>query len=88
MLVSVPCSGRKGHERVYNDSCSRVHEDGGGLVRKHPVIIDKYVNGIEAEVDGICDCEDVLIPGIFQHIERAVHCDSIADIRPTRFPGK
>jgi carbamoyl-phosphate synthase large subunit len=45
-----------------------------------PVLIDKYLPGIEAEVDAICDGEDVLIPGIMEHIERAgVHSgDSIA----------
>jgi carbamoyl-phosphate synthase large subunit len=45
-----------------------------------PILIDKYLEGIEAEVDGICDGEDTLIPGIMEHIERAgVHSgDSLA----------
>ncbi|MSQ15288.1 MAG: carbamoyl-phosphate synthase large subunit [Dehalococcoidia bacterium] len=45
-----------------------------------PVLIDKYMEGKEVEVDAICDGEDVLIPGIMEHIERAgVHSgDSIA----------
>ncbi len=45
-----------------------------------PVLIDKYLEGIEAEVDGICDGEETLIPGIMQHVERAgVHSgDSVA----------
>ena len=38
---------------------------------KIPVQIDKYMMGIEAEVDAICDGEDYLIPGIMEHIERA-----------------
>ncbi len=44
------------------------------------VLIDKYVMGTEIEVDAICDGEDILIPGIMEHIERAgVHSgDSIA----------
>ena len=44
------------------------------------MLIDKYLMGIELEVDAICDGEDVLIPGIMEHIERAgVHSgDSIA----------
>ncbi len=44
------------------------------------VLIDKYVMGTEVEVDAICDGEDILIPGIMEHIERAgVHSgDSIA----------
>ncbi|HIE16723.1 MAG TPA: carbamoyl-phosphate synthase large subunit, partial [Dehalococcoidia bacterium] len=47
---------------------------------KHPTLIDKYFEGREVEVDAVCDGEDVLIPGIMEHIERAgVHSgDSIA----------
>ncbi|MFC1969254.1 carbamoyl-phosphate synthase large subunit [Chloroflexota bacterium] len=46
----------------------------------HPVLIDKYLEGKEAEVDAICDGETVLIPGVMEHIERAgVHSgDSMA----------
>ena len=46
----------------------------------HPFLIDKYLGGKEVEVDAICDGEEVLIPGIMQHIERAgVHSgDSMA----------
>ena len=47
---------------------------------QHPTLIDKYFEGKEVEVDAVCDGEDVLIPGIMEHIERAgVHSgDSIA----------
>ncbi|HEX5417174.1 MAG TPA: carbamoyl-phosphate synthase large subunit [Chloroflexota bacterium] len=47
---------------------------------KKPILVDKYLVGREVEVDAICDGEDVLIPGIMEHIERAgVHSgDSIA----------
>jgi len=50
------------------------------LNTRHPVLIDKYLEGKEVEVDAICDGERVLIPGIMEHIERAgVHSgDSIA----------
>jgi len=50
------------------------------LDTKHPVLIDKYLEGKEAEVDAIGDGETVLIPGIMEHIERAgVHSgDSMA----------
>ncbi len=46
----------------------------------HPVLIDKYLEGKEVEVDAVCDGESVLIPGIMEHIERAgVHSgDSMA----------
>jgi carbamoyl-phosphate synthase large subunit len=45
-----------------------------------PVLIDKYLKGIEIEVDAICDARDILIPGIMEHIERTgIHSgDSIA----------
>jgi carbamoyl-phosphate synthase large subunit len=47
---------------------------------KHPILIDKYFEGEEVEVDAVSDGDDVLIPGIMEHIERAgVHSgDSIA----------
>ncbi len=46
----------------------------------NPVLIDKYLSGREIEVDAICDGEDILIPGIMEHVERTgVHSgDSIA----------
>ncbi len=45
-----------------------------------PILIDKYLMGTEVEVDAVCDGEDILIPGIMEHVERAgVHSgDSIA----------
>ncbi|SMC87662.1 carbamoyl-phosphate synthase large subunit [Papillibacter cinnamivorans] len=55
-----------------------------GIILAHeienPILIDKYLMGVELEVDAICDGEDVLIPGIMEHIERAgIHSgDSIA----------
>ena len=47
---------------------------------ENPVLIDKYMMGTELEVDAICDGDDILIPGIMEHVERAgVHSgDSIA----------
>ncbi|MGX4686040.1 carbamoyl-phosphate synthase large subunit [Vagococcus sp. JNUCC 83] len=51
---------------------------------EHPILIDRYVVGVECEVDAICDGQDVLIPGIMEHIERAgVHSgDSMAVYPP------
>jgi carbamoyl-phosphate synthase large subunit len=51
---------------------------------RHPILVDKYVLGTELEVDAICDGEEVLIPGIMEHIERAgVHSgDSMAVCPP------
>ena len=54
---------------------------------EHPVLIDRYLIGKEIEVDAICDGENVLIPGIMEHIERAgVHSgDSIAVYPPQSY---
>ncbi|KXZ39134.1 carbamoyl-phosphate synthase large subunit [Alkalithermobacter thermoalcaliphilus JW-YL-7 = DSM 7308] len=48
--------------------------------KDHPILIDKYIKGIEIEVDAICDADDILIPGIMEHVERTgVHSgDSIS----------
>ncbi|HAZ38469.1 MAG TPA: carbamoyl-phosphate synthase large subunit, partial [Exiguobacterium sp.] len=53
---------------------------------ERPVLVDRYLTGIELEVDAICDGTDVVIPGIMEHIERAgVHSgDSIGVYPPQR----
>ena len=53
------------------------------LDTKHPVLIDKYLEGKECEVDAICDGLDVLIPGMMEHIERAgVHSGDAMSVYP------
>ncbi|RDW17903.1 carbamoyl-phosphate synthase large subunit [Oceanobacillus chungangensis] len=56
---------------------------------EHPLLIDKYITGMEAEVDAISDGETVILPGIMEHIERAgVHSgDSMAVYPPQRMGG-
>ena len=50
---------------------------------ENPVLIDKYMMGIETEVDAICDGEDYLIPGIMEHIERAgIHSGDSISVYP------
>jgi carbamoyl-phosphate synthase large subunit len=52
---------------------------------KNPVLIDKYLNGREIEVDAICDGEEILIPGIMEHLERAgVHSGDSITLYPTQ----
>ena len=52
---------------------------------KNPVLIDKYLVGREIEVDAICDGEDILIPGIMEHLERAgVHSGDSITMYPTQ----
>ena len=59
-------------------------------VQEHPVLVDKYLMGRELEVDGVFDGEDILIPGIMEHVERAgVHSgDSIAVYPPLHLEDK
>ncbi len=69
-----------------------VHDDEGlvrymteavSLSKKHPVLVDKYVRGTEIEVDAICDGEDILIPGIMEHVEKTgVHSGDSISIYP------
>ncbi|KRM90246.1 carbamoyl phosphate synthase large subunit [Liquorilactobacillus cacaonum DSM 21116] len=53
----------------------------------HPILVDAYLEGLECEVDAICDGTDVLLPGIMEHIEHAgVHSgDSMAVYPPQSF---
>ncbi|MXW24422.1 MAG: carbamoyl-phosphate synthase large subunit, partial [Chloroflexi bacterium] len=70
---------------VVQDANELVRFFGAALAeRSGPVLIDKYLEGLEIEVDAVCDGESVLIPGIMEHIERAgVHSgDSMAVYPP------
>jgi carbamoyl-phosphate synthase large subunit len=50
---------------------------------RRPILIDKYLEGKEVEVDAICDGEDVVIPGVMEHIERAgVHSGDSTAVYP------
>jgi carbamoyl-phosphate synthase large subunit len=52
---------------------------------EHPILIDRYLTGREVEVDALCDGQEVLIPGIMEHIERAgVHSGDSFAVYPTR----
>ncbi|MCM3472377.1 carbamoyl-phosphate synthase large subunit [Brevibacillus borstelensis] len=77
--------GGRAMEIVYNnDELLEYMEKAVKVNPDHPVLVDRYMVGTEAEVDAICDGENVLIPGIMEHIERAgVHSgDSIAVYPP------
>lgn len=53
--------------------------------QEHPILIDKYLMGKEVEVDAICDGEDILIPGIMEHVERAgIHSGDSISVYPTQ----
>src|SRR5579884_3956154 len=73
--------GGRAMEIVYNaDELVRYISAATEVSQKRPILVDKYLEGREVEVDAVCDGQDVLIPGIMEHIERAgVHSgDSIA----------
>jgi carbamoyl-phosphate synthase large subunit len=77
--------GGRAMEIVYNATDLRSYMENAVLVSPdHPILVDKYMLGKEVEVDAISDGQDVLIPGIMEHIERAgVHSgDSIAVYPP------
>ena len=57
----------------------------GRYEQEHPVLVDKYMTGLELEVDAISDGKEVLIPGIMEHIERAgVHSGDSISVYPAR----
>ena len=55
------------------------------IAQEHPILVDKYMLGKELEVDAICDGENVLIPGIMEHLERAgIHSGDSISVYPTQ----
>ena len=83
--------GGRAMEIVYNESELRDYMGRAVKVTPdHPVLVDRYMQGTEVEVDGISDGKDVVIPGIMEHIERAgVHSgDSIAVYPPQTLSSK
>ena len=57
--------------------------------QEHPILIDKYLMGKEVEVDAVCDGEDILIPGIMEHIERAgIHSGDSISVYPAQSISK
>ncbi|QHQ63031.1 carbamoyl-phosphate synthase large subunit [Anaerocolumna sedimenticola] len=54
-------------------------------VQEHPILVDKYLMGKEVEVDAVCDGEDILIPGIMEHVERAgIHSGDSISVYPAQ----
>lgn len=54
-------------------------------VQEHPILVDKYLMGKEVEVDAVCDGEEILIPGIMEHIERAgIHSGDSISVYPAQ----
>ena len=83
--------GGRAMEIVYNEEELRDYMSRAVKVTPdHPVLVDRYMQGTEVEVDAISDGVDVVIPGIMEHIERAgVHSgDSIAVYPPQTLPAR
>ena len=59
------------------------------IAQDHPILVDKYLQGKEIEVDAVCDGENILIPGIMEHIERTgVHSGDSISVYPAPTIGK
>ena len=55
------------------------------IAQEHPILVDKYLVGKEIEVDAVCDGEDIVIPGIMEHIERAgIHSGDSISVYPAQ----
>ena len=76
--------GGRAMQVVYNDvELKRYIKEAVSLSTEHPILIDQYISGKEIEVDAIADGEDILIPGIMEHVERAgVHSGDSISVYP------
>ncbi|MGN0703822.1 MAG: carbamoyl-phosphate synthase (glutamine-hydrolyzing) large subunit [Lentihominibacter sp.] len=76
--------GGRAMQVVYNDvELKRYIKEAVSLSTEHPILIDQYITGKEIEVDAIADGEDILIPGIMEHVERAgVHSGDSISVYP------
>ncbi|WP_035768153.1 carbamoyl-phosphate synthase large subunit [Butyrivibrio sp. NC2002] len=55
------------------------------IAQDHPILVDKYLQGVETEVDAVCDGEDIVIPGIMEHIERSgIHSGDSISVYPAQ----
>ncbi len=82
--------GGQGMAIVYNDPDMIEYMRIINLVeQEHPILVDKYLMGVELEVDAVSDGENILIPGIMEHLERAgVHSGDSISIFPAYIPDR
>ncbi len=78
--------GGRAMEIVYNEGqLASYAESAPPILPDAPLLVDKYLRGLEVEVDAVFDGEDILIPGIFEHIERAgIHSGDSISVYPTQ----
>ncbi len=76
--------GGQGMQIAYSDEeIEEFMEIINRIAQDHPILIDKYLQGKEIEVDAVCDGTDILIPGIMEHIERTgVHSGDSISVYP------
>jgi carbamoyl-phosphate synthase large subunit len=82
--------GGRAMEIVYNEAQLAAYaESAPPILPQAPLLVDKYLRGLEVEVDAVFDGEDVLIPGIFEHVERAgVHSGDSISVYPPQVIGE
>ncbi len=78
--------GGRAMEIVYNEGqLASYAESAPPILPDAPLLVDKYLQGMEVEVDAVFDGDDILIPGIFEHIERAgIHSGDSISVYPTQ----
>lgn len=76
--------GGQGMQIAYSDEeVEEFMEIINRIAQEHPILVDKYLQGKEIEVDAVCDGTDILIPGIMEHIERTgVHSGDSISVYP------
>jgi carbamoyl-phosphate synthase large subunit len=81
--------GGRGMEIVYNEGqLASYVETAPPITPGAPLLVDKYLPGLEVEVDAVYDGDDILIPGIFEHIERAgIHSGDSISVYPPQTIG-
>ncbi len=81
--------GGRGMEIVYNEGQLAAYAESAPPILPHaPLLVDKYLAGVEIEVDAVFDGDDIIIPGIFEHVERAgIHSGDSMAIYPTQGIG-
>ena len=78
--------GGRAMEIIYNEGqLASYAESAPPILPGAPLLVDKYLKGMEVEVDAVFDGEDILIPGIFEHVERAgIHSGDSISVYPTQ----
>ncbi|MDD3224682.1 MAG: carbamoyl-phosphate synthase (glutamine-hydrolyzing) large subunit [Clostridium sp.] len=78
--------GGRAMQVVYDDkTLEKYMKEAVNLSKEYPVLVDKYIRGTEIEVDAISDGENILMPGIMEHVERTgVHSGDSITMYPTK----